>query len=268
MNNLFLILALLSFPVMFYFGIRMLMSYFKKNRPLMLKMLKLFGVSFGVMVVSLIAFTVTIDPADAEQAKINIAEREEAKKAAVLEQEKADAKAVEEKNEAKKNADEEKAAAELKSKQDAEAKVKAQAEKKDNEDAVNKTSEIAEAIYQPDSVANAEKHPAKPGAMLYDKTDSKFKGMNYHFKGELISVEKIEGLFGNMEDALLVKNEQGYVMPIFLPYEISAAVGDEIEVWGPLSGDGYASSDLGVDNVVGITGAMNATRIDVNGEMQ
>lgn len=97
MNNLFLVLALLSFPVMFYFGIRMLMSYFKKNQPHMFKMLKLFGVSLGVMLVSLIAFTVTIDPADAEQAKINIAEREEAKKIAVLAQEKADAKAAEDK---------------------------------------------------------------------------------------------------------------------------------------------------------------------------
>lgn len=115
---------------------------------------------------------------------------------------------------------------------------------------------------------NAEEYPAKPGAMLYDKTEEKFKGMNYHFKGELVKIEKVEGLFGNMEDAFLVKNDNGYIMPIFPPYEMTASVGDEIEVWGPLSGDGYASSDLGVDNVVGVAGAMNATRVDINGEMQ
>lgn len=121
---------------------------------------------------------------------------------------------------------------------------------------------------QEESVANAEENPAKPGAMLYDKTETKFKGMNYHFKGELVKVEKVEGLFGEMQDALLVKNEQGYVMPIFPPNEVTANVGDDVEVWGPLSGDGYASSDLGVDNIVGVAGAMNASLININGEMQ
>jgi hypothetical protein len=121
---------------------------------------------------------------------------------------------------------------------------------------------------QEESVANAEENPAKPGAMLYDKTETKFKGMNYHFKGELVKIEKVEGLFDEMQDALLVKNEQGYVMPIFPPYEVTVNIGDEIEVWGPLSGDGYASADFGVDNVVGMTGAMNAHLININGEMQ
>lgn len=116
--------------------------------------------------------------------------------------------------------------------------------------------------------ANAESYPAKPGAMLYDKTESKFKGMEYYFKGEVVGVKKLEGLFGNMEDAFLVKNNNGYVLPIFPPYAIDASIGDTVEVWGPLSGDGYAASDLGVNNVVGMTGAMNATQINVNGEMK
>jgi len=128
--------------------------------------------------------------------------------------------------------------------------------------------DIKEVDYKTEAVSNAEEYPAKPGAMLYDKTEEKFKGMNYHFKGTLIKMEKVEGLFGNIEDTLLVKNEQGYVMPIFTPYEIIVSAGDEVEVWGPLSGDGYSSSDLGVDNVVGVSGAINATRIDVNGEIQ
>lgn len=120
--------------------------------------------------------------------------------------------------------------------------------------------------FEAEAEANAEEYPAKPGAMLYDKNEEKFEGMNYYFKGTLVKIERVEGLFNKMEDAFLVKNEQGYVMPIFPPYEIDVAEGDEIEVWGPLSGDGYDSSDLGVDNVVGVTGAMNATRIDINGE--
>ncbi|MBG9692638.1 hypothetical protein ABD91_17780, partial [Lysinibacillus sphaericus] len=107
-----------------------------------------------------------------------------------------------------------------------------------------------------------------PGAMLYDKTESKFKGMEYYFKGEVVGVKSLEGLFGDMEDALLLKNDQGYVLPVFPPYEIDVNIGDTVEASGPLSGDGYAASDLGVSNVVGMTGAMNATQISLDGELQ
>lgn len=115
---------------------------------------------------------------------------------------------------------------------------------------------------------NAKVNPAEAGAMLYDKNEEKFKGMQYYFKGELIKTESVNGLFDNPSGALIVKNKEGYIMPIFPPYEIEVAEGDQIEVWGPLSGDGYSSSDLGVDNVVGIAGAINAVQIDINGERQ
>ncbi|WGT38096.1 hypothetical protein QH639_20070 [Lysinibacillus sp. 1 U-2021] len=115
---------------------------------------------------------------------------------------------------------------------------------------------------------NAEQYPAKAGSMLYDKTESKFKGMEYYFKGEVVGVKSLEGLFGNMEDTLLIKNDQGYVLPVFPPYEIDVNIGDTVEASGPLSGDGYAASDLGVSNVVGMTGAMNATQVSVNGQIQ
>lgn len=119
-----------------------------------------------------------------------------------------------------------------------------------------------------ESEANAEENPAVMAAILYDKNETQFKGMNYHFKGELVKVRKVEGLRNEAKDALLVKNDEGYVMPIFPPHEVEVSVGDEIEVWGPLSGDGYESIDLDVDNVVGITGAMNAHIINVNDETQ
>lgn len=115
---------------------------------------------------------------------------------------------------------------------------------------------------------NAEQYPAKTGSMLYDKIESKFKGMEYYFKGEVVAVKSLEGLFGDMENALLIKNDQGYVLPVFPPYEIDVNIGDTVEATGPLSGDGYAASDLGVSNVVGMTGAMNATQVSVNGQIQ
>lgn len=138
-----------------------------------------------------------------------------------------------------------------------------------SEDQTEKESKKEETVdNRAEAEANAKENPAAPGKMLYDKSESKFKGMQYHFKGEFIKKMKVEGLAGQMENALLVKNDKGYVMPIFPPYDIEAAEGDEIEAWGPLSGDGYASSDLDVDNVVGVTGAMNASQINVNGEMK
>ncbi|MFY0518519.1 hypothetical protein ACOMCU_11930 [Lysinibacillus sp. UGB7] len=135
---------------------------------------------------------------------------------------------------------------------------------KQEETKLNK--EPSKPAYILEGEANAELYPASPAAMLYDKNETKFKGMNYYFKGELVGVKKLEGLFGNMEDALLIKNDKGYVMPIFSPHEIDATVGQTLEAWGPLSGDGFAASDLGVNNVVGMTGAMNATQISVHND--
>lgn len=138
-------------------------------------------------------------------------------------------------------------------------------EEKKSEETENVADDEDELDPQSEAELNAEEHPATPGKKLYDE---EFKGMQYYFKGELVKTELVEGLFGEMEEALLVKNDQGFILVIFPNYEIPVNAGDEVEAWGPLSGDGYASSDLGVDNVVGVTGAMNASIINVNGEMQ
>lgn len=112
---------------------------------------------------------------------------------------------------------------------------------------------------------NAIGHPAKMGAILYTKGEHKFTGMKYYFKGEILKFEVIESNVGN-PSIWLVKNENGYVMPIQHDrYE--AKVGDTIEVWGTLTGNGYAKVK-GIDNVVGQTGSMHAIQVTVNGEMQ
>lgn len=113
--------------------------------------------------------------------------------------------------------------------------------------------------------ANAVEHPAKPGKKLFGE---EFLGMPYYFKGKLVKKELVEGVFDEAEKALLVKNENNFILVIFPPYEIEAAEGDEIEAWGHLSGDGYASSDLNINNVVGVTGGLNASIINVNGEQK
>ncbi|MCK9325830.1 MAG: hypothetical protein M0P69_10075 [Bacteroidales bacterium] len=113
---------------------------------------------------------------------------------------------------------------------------------------------------------NAEKFPASAGKVLFDNAQYKFKGMNYYFKGEVVGGITLETTVGDGK-AWLVRNEAGYVMPVYKD-RFEAETGDIVEVWGTLSGLKYASSDFGVDNVVGATGAIHAMQVSVNGEMQ
>ncbi|WP_430609733.1 hypothetical protein [Enterococcus sp. DIV0876] len=119
--------------------------------------------------------------------------------------------------------------------------------------------------YQEEGMDNASANPAEPGAMLYDKTESKFKGMNYYFEGEIVGEINLENVSDG--NAWLVKNENGYVMPVEY-YYFSANKGDSVKVWGTLSGLGYSSKDFGVDNVVGVAGSMHALAVEINGNME
>lgn len=112
---------------------------------------------------------------------------------------------------------------------------------------------------------NAELHPATAGKILYTKGDNRFTGVDYYFKGVIIQFSTIENSVGD-PSVWMVRNEHGYVMPIQHSY-FEAEVGDTVEVWGTLSGNGYANPP-GVDNVVGQTGSMHAMLVTVNGEPQ
>lgn len=113
---------------------------------------------------------------------------------------------------------------------------------------------------------NSAKHPAKAGAVLYNNDSHKeFKGMKYYFEGEIVGFSTIENNVGN-PSIWLVKNNEGYVMPIQHEY-FEAGEGDIVQVWGTLSGNGYAKIK-GIDNVVGQTGSIHAMIVTVNGEEQ
>lgn len=112
---------------------------------------------------------------------------------------------------------------------------------------------------------NAKIHPATIGAVLVTKGKHDFTGMKYYFKGEVIGKDIIENNVGE-PSVWLVKNEDGYVMPI-QHEQFNAEIGDEVEVWGTLSGNGYSTPE-GVDNVVGETGSIHAFMATVNGEEQ
>lgn len=142
----------------------------------------------------------------------------------------------------------------------------------------NETAEVAEPAEQEEAAQveaekdfkalceeNAEKHPAGPGKVLFDNAQHTFKGMYYYFKGKVVGGATLETTVDDGK-AWLVRNEDGYVMPIHKG-RFDAEIGDIVEVWGTLSGLKYAASDLGVDNVVGATGSMHAMIVSVNGEM-
>lgn len=112
--------------------------------------------------------------------------------------------------------------------------------------------------------ANALEHPAGPGKVLVTKGNHNFTAYPYYFKGELLAQGTHEE-FGN-NPVWLIKNDAGYVMPVQMigVGEDEAEIGDTVEIWGRLSGEGYSLPN--VDNVVGETGYLLMIQFSVNGK--
>lgn len=245
----------LVFIALFVFIVVAIVSFKQKNKPKGMKFLKFGGIAFAIIAVLSIPYSFLEKPTDSAQSdkvddKISTSvdvseEKKDENKSAEIEHEQV-----------------------INTTSETQVNVQTTVQKPANTDKPKNDTTSSKIANMTEGELNAEQYPAKAGAMLYDKTESKFKGMEYYFKGEVVAVKSLEGLFGNMENALLIKNDQGYVLPVFPPYEIDVNIGDTLEATGPLSGDGYAASDLGVSNVVGMTGAMNATQISVNGQIQ
>ncbi|MBG9692632.1 hypothetical protein ABD91_17745 [Lysinibacillus sphaericus] len=232
-----------------------IVSFKQMNKPKGMKFLKFAGIAFAMMVVLAIPYSFLEKPTDSTQSD------------KVDEKVSTSTDALNKKQDENKS-EEIKHEQEINTTNETQVNVQTTVQKSNNTDKPKNETASSKTANMTEGELNAELYPAKPGAMLYDKTESKFKGMEYYFKGEVVGVKSLEGLFGDMEDALLLKNDQGYVLPVFPPYEIDVNIGDTVEASGPLSGDGYAASDLGVSNVVGMTGAMNATQISLDGELQ
>lgn len=129
----------------------------------------------------------------------------------------------------------------------------------------NKTIKSKQPDFKAVCEMNAQEHPAKMGVTLVTKGDYNFTGMKYYLAGEIIDKNVLEGAVGN-PSVWMVRNENGYVMPIQHD-RFDAEIGDEVEIWGTLSGNGY-SNPPGIDNVVGETGSMHAIMATINGEEQ
>ncbi|PDG49980.1 hypothetical protein AWL34_15940, partial [Listeria monocytogenes] len=114
--------------------------------------------------------------------------------------------------------------------------------------------------FKDEAEQGSERYTATAGKILYNNDTTNITGQRYHFSGEIIQKLQVDG-----ESAWLVKNDVGYVMPVFSE-DFDAAVGDNVEIWGTLTGDGYQASDFKVDNIVGMTGSMRIVQLNINGK--
>lgn len=114
--------------------------------------------------------------------------------------------------------------------------------------------------FKDEAEQGSEKYSATAGEVLYNNDNINVTGQKYHFSGDIIQKLQVDG-----ESAWLVKNDVGYVMPVFAE-EFDADVDDNVEIWGTLTGDGYQASDFKVDNIVGMTGSMRIIQLNINGK--
>lgn len=134
-------------------------------------------------------------------------------------------------------------------------------ERKEKEEA--ETEDTSGAFSKETAEQNAEEYPAEAGRVLVTKGDHEFTGMPYYFSGELIEVGTAEAFEG--KTVWLIKNDNGYVMPVEMIDGEEAEIGSQVDVWGTLSGEGYQLPN--VDNIVGETGYLIMMQYDLNGEL-
>lgn len=132
----------------------------------------------------------------------------------------------------------------------------------DNAEDEAETEDTSGAFSKETAEQNAEEYPADAGRVLVSKGDNDFTGMPYYFNGELLEVGTTEAFEG--KTVWLIRNDNGYVMPVEMIEGETAEVGSQVDVWGTLSGDGYQLPN--VDNVVGETGYLIMMQYDLNGE--
>jgi len=127
------------------------------------------------------------------------------------------------------------------------------------------TEENTEIIYKSDFQKKAEENAKKyPADSVASFEGEKFKGMDYYYKGTIIDIVDIENNVGDTT-SWLVKSERGYLMPIQF-YEFEADIGDEVEVWGTLSGNMFSIEDTGYEAIIDKVGSIHAMLVTINGE--
>jgi len=132
----------------------------------------------------------------------------------------------------------------------------------DTTEGETETEDTSGAFSKETAEQNAEEYPADAGRVLVSKGDNDFTGMPYYFSGELLEVGTAEAF--EDKTVWLIRNDNGYVMPVEMIEGETAEVGSRVDVWGTLSGEGYQLPN--VENIVGETGYLIMMQYDLNGE--
>lgn len=112
--------------------------------------------------------------------------------------------------------------------------------------------------------ANAKKFPADSVGLLYGE---RFKNMGYNYIGKVEVITDFENPDPNMDaKVLLAVNEKDHGLLITPPWPITVKKGDEIEVYGFLTGESYNISHLKSSAWNDEVGMIEAFMVYVNGE--
>lgn len=132
----------------------------------------------------------------------------------------------------------------------------------DTTEGETETEDTSDAPFKEKAEQNAKEYPADVGRGLVSKGDNDFTGMPYYFSGELLVVGTAEAF--EDKTVWLIRNDNGYVIPVEMIEGETAEVGSRVDVWGTLSGEGYQLPN--VENIVGETGYLIMMQYDLNGE--
>ena len=222
MEDLFMLIVLLSFFATLFFVILSIIQFAKKNSSKGKKQIKYSAISFVVMIVSFIGFGITTDSTETSEVK-----KEDVETVAETKEETPEEKAAREAKEA-----EEKALAEQKAKEEAEAKAKAEEEAR-----LKAEQELAakKANAQPIDYAQLKKNP------------DRYKGEYVKYTGEILQI--LEGDNITHIRLAVTKTSYGYDFNdvIFVEYPGYTDFVDEdiVTVYGEIYGSYSYESQAG-----------------------
>ena len=238
MDDFFLVITLLSIPMLLFFIVRMIFAVVKKDDNQRSQQLKFSGIALGVMIVSFFAFIATADPAEREVAEVD---KEKIEVTASEDIEKEPELTEEEKAEA---AEKEKLATEAKAKADAEQKAKEEADAKALEELVKKEAAEKKANAQTIDYAQLKKNP------------DRYEGEYVKYTGEIVQIMEDNDMT-NIRLAVTM-NSDGYDISevIFIEYAgYTDFVDEDIvtiygEVYGSYSYESQAGYNIWVPGIL------------------
>jgi len=203
MNNLFVILVLISFISSVVYGIKAIRSLIKADKSYAKRMAKFSGIAFGALVASFVGLAITTDPIEENnKEKVAVSSNNVVEE---TEEERVKRKAEEAKEKATQEAD-------AKAKKEAEAKAKVEADAKAKSDAEAKAKSEAEAKAKAEAEAKAkaeEEKRVKFEATGMFEVGKEIKPGLYRNEDGVSYYARLSGFGGGLDEILSNGNASG-----------------------------------------------------------